>query len=615
MTPSAPSPSPAGDDALIRWLRRGNNDIWAIALLWLGLSAFMISQYWGQIADFQFRDADDAMRMAQVRDFVAGQGWFDVSQHRVNPPYGGPMHWSRLVDLPIAGLILLLRPLTGTVLAEQIAITLVPLLTLGGISFTLYLAVRPLLGRPVAVLAIACLLTTLSVLVQNTPMRIDHHGWQMGMAAALVYGLLAPSARRGGLIMGGAMALWLHISTEGLPYAAIAGAILALRYAVRPDEEQRLNGYAIAMTLGSALLLLMTHGWRGSLISYCDAMSPIYLAPLALVFGALCIGQKISGNSTMLRRIIAVTLAGVAGAALYAAISGPCIRGPFRTLDPLVYDLWYMGVMEGLPIWEQGMSMMGIILAPSLIGMAGYGLACWSEKDPRRRFAWLSLFGMMLGCFLVSLMVMRTMATAHMIASIGTAWLIAQLCRPIARQDKMPVRILLSSLLILISPLGATIIADRAIALSNRDAPERPKQNLKKAANIQSLRAIPATTIFTPIDIGPDILVHTPHIVIGTGHHRNIVGIKKVLEAFTYPPEKARSVIFSTSASHLAIAPALPEIARYRHFAPHGLAAELAQGKTPDWLIAVDLPDSDIKLYRIDRTKTQARKGKQPVTS
>src|SRR3546814_18866070 len=67
----------------------------------------------------------DAMRMAQVRDLLAGQGWWDLTQYRVNPADGGVlMHWSRIVDAPIAGGILLLRPLFGQPLAEQMVMAI-----------------------------------------------------------------------------------------------------------------------------------------------------------------------------------------------------------------------------------------------------------------------------------------------------------------------------------------------------------------------------------------------------------------------------------------------------------------------------------------------------------
>jgi hypothetical protein len=63
-----------------------------------------------------FADTDDAMRMVVVRDFLHGQGWYDTIQHRLNTPFGAEIHWSRLVDVPLAALLALFTPLLG---AEQ----------------------------------------------------------------------------------------------------------------------------------------------------------------------------------------------------------------------------------------------------------------------------------------------------------------------------------------------------------------------------------------------------------------------------------------------------------------------------------------------------------------
>ncbi len=80
------------------------------------------------LRELRLPDTDDAMRLVQVRDLLAGQGWFDLSQHRhAGAP---PMHWSRLVDAPIAALILLVRPFAGPA-ADGIVAAAWPLLLLG----------------------------------------------------------------------------------------------------------------------------------------------------------------------------------------------------------------------------------------------------------------------------------------------------------------------------------------------------------------------------------------------------------------------------------------------------------------------------------------------------
>src|ERR1700704_3470854 len=78
---------------------------------------------------FDAMSTDDAMRLVQVRDWIGGQGWFDLFQYRLDPP-GASMHWARVVDAPLAALILLLRPLIGTHGAETVTLFVWPVLML-----------------------------------------------------------------------------------------------------------------------------------------------------------------------------------------------------------------------------------------------------------------------------------------------------------------------------------------------------------------------------------------------------------------------------------------------------------------------------------------------------
>src|SRR5918995_457132 len=73
------------------------------------------------ISSIAIGNTDDNLRMSQVRALLAGQDWFDLRQYRLNPPYGANIHWSRFVDLPIAAIILALRPFVGGAEAERAA--------------------------------------------------------------------------------------------------------------------------------------------------------------------------------------------------------------------------------------------------------------------------------------------------------------------------------------------------------------------------------------------------------------------------------------------------------------------------------------------------------------
>ena len=75
---------------------------------WLLIAALQLLVAVPGLRAMRFPDPDDVMRLVQVRDWLGGQGWFDLTQHRVSPPQGVAMHWSRLVDLPIALPVVLL---------------------------------------------------------------------------------------------------------------------------------------------------------------------------------------------------------------------------------------------------------------------------------------------------------------------------------------------------------------------------------------------------------------------------------------------------------------------------------------------------------------------------
>src|SRR3954466_12516374 len=101
---------------------------WWVLLFWLATSALLPYTRWAQINPFALGDNDANLRIMQVRALIAGQGWYDLRQYRLNPPMGADIHWSRLVDLPIAGIKLALAPLAGGAGAEKAAVAIAPLL-------------------------------------------------------------------------------------------------------------------------------------------------------------------------------------------------------------------------------------------------------------------------------------------------------------------------------------------------------------------------------------------------------------------------------------------------------------------------------------------------------
>jgi len=47
------------------------------------------------------KDIDDVIRLVQIKDYLAGQSWFDTDQYRMGLTGGTDMHWSRIPDIPV----------------------------------------------------------------------------------------------------------------------------------------------------------------------------------------------------------------------------------------------------------------------------------------------------------------------------------------------------------------------------------------------------------------------------------------------------------------------------------------------------------------------------------
>src|ERR1700704_1188105 len=100
-----------------------------LGLAWLLVVLQLMAHFW-TVTGYTLPDAADAMRLVEMRGFLAGQGWFDLHQTRVDPPAGFDLHWSRLIDGGLAGICLLFRLFAYPALAERSMLALWPVLWL-----------------------------------------------------------------------------------------------------------------------------------------------------------------------------------------------------------------------------------------------------------------------------------------------------------------------------------------------------------------------------------------------------------------------------------------------------------------------------------------------------
>ena len=575
-------------------------------LLWAVVAGVMLAVGWRDIGLLAFGDPDDALRMVQVRDLLAGQSWYDPLQYRIDPANGGGnIHWSRFIDVQIGALVLLLEPLLGMAAAERWAAAIYPLLLL----FLLFWLMGRILARLGDRNFVRCGLliaaSTVTYLHYFTPLRIDHHNWQMLLSLAMLWLALGPASLTRGLLAALVIALHLEISLEGLPYLVMFGGLYAWEWVRDPREAPRLCGFALGLALLAPLWVLLLRGLDGVTGVYCDAFSRPYLAGAAVTGLAVAALLRVPALQTSLwRRIGLLVVAGAAGGIAFVVGGPQCLNGPFGDLSPLVRTHWYEGIGEGHPIWTQSAMAIGVFGLPSIAGLAMLAWALLRTEIAPWAAQWRRLALIATASFILSLLVLRTTAVTH--AYLVPAFALPALIflRWARARPTALARIPASAATVLLFPVAFAALGSLVMTMVAGDTTaDLPGTCLTPAATARVAR-VPATTVFTPLDMAPALLVGTPHSVIATGHHRNHQAIHQVLATFMDDPARAEASVRRSGATLLLICKNLADFQHLRDQAPAGLAAVLDRNAPPSWLEAVpELSRGPLHVYRVVASK------------
>jgi hypothetical protein len=575
---------------------------WLVLLVWLGFCAWFIFNRWNDIRFFNLGDTDDNMRMMQARGLLQGQEWFDLRQHRLNAPYGANIHWSRLVDLPLAGIILLLRNFIGGAAAERWAIAIAPLLPFLLLLFSLALTARRLIDPRAYPIAFIALFFAGSTNGMFQPTRIDHHGWQLALLALAISGIADPKRIRGGLVLGIASALSLAIGLEMLIYLAMAGAAMVLFWVADQAERPRLAAYAVALAGGTTISFLVFAS-NANRAAVCDALSPVWLSN-AMLGGALMFGLAWLSPSDWKRRL---ALAAVAGALVagFHALAWPHCLSRLEGVSAEVEQLWLSHVREARPVYRHGLRTATLITALPITGAIGWAVLLWlrrKDADLARRIATVLALGLV--ALLLLLWQTRTGPAAQMMAVVGSAALVWLLV-PIFSRSSMPLVRVGGTVLAVIAGAGAIV----PFAMNFfPDPPAKPRQAAIGRANrlcssLWGMRPValqPKGTVFTFVDLGPRLITVTHHNSIAGPYHRNGEQIADVMKAWRGSADQAHRIITKYRANYLLSCPNSSTTTIFMAEAPRGFYAQLQRGQVPKWLAPVPLPkDSPFKMWRV----------------
>jgi hypothetical protein len=574
-----------------------------------GLTTWFLSLPIGSGAiQLSLNDPDNYQRLVEVRDWLSGQSWWDTRQYRVNPPEGLQMHWSRLADVPLAALILLFMLLTDYATAEILAVVVLPSLLLLGTLVLLGRAARHVGGVPAERFVQLFIAATPTVLSQYVPGRVDHHGLQMFLLSGAIAAATANPTFRSGVLLSLVTTLSLLVGLETVPLLLVICVWVPLCWLLHGEPRRaQLQGFLLGSLLFLPLFFALSVSpadW-GRLTN--DEVGIGHIAIVASSAATLAVSSYL-GNSSPGFRIAAIALAGIVAVATLLAFPS-VLTPPYAAIDPILTRLWISEIAETESAWDvasaEPVRLLFFHLFP-VLGLAAGVLTFLSTGRPANLFLIL-----MIGAAGVILCVwqFRAMTPASLVSlllcSITLAHLMKLRERPFGKTKFYAAIVVLNGLFgpalyyMLVQEEEQGVVVFDATPLSGRCEQFLRGPEYDEAPPGLSLNGISS---------GALILARTHHSVLAAGNHRATEGNGQAYQLFLAPASEARRAIAARGVDYLFTCRD-GELQRLAGYAPGSLAADLYEGRAPDWL--VPLPHAGGKavlFYAIAREPSVSEK-------
>jgi hypothetical protein len=580
-----------------------------LALAWISLCAVLLADRWVELSS-RLYDADDAMRLVEVREFLAGRGWFDLFEARVDPPTGYLTHWSRLVDAGLAGVFLIARSFADADLAERLMRAVWPLLWLLVAMSAVAAATWRIAGRRAAVLSLIIAACALPALQHFKAGRIDHHNVQIALAmAVLAAAVWSDRARHAAAFAGTLTGLAVSIGLEGFLFVAAAGCAIALRFLFdrtcgdgfqsSPTQLAR-YGIALAASVSAGFFLTVSSDrWSDAA---CDAIAVNWLVPAVIIgVGFAIAGVRLQAASLRLR-LCYVGIIGAAAVAAFLLIEPRCIAGPFALADGGIREIWLAQVDETEPLLAatRGYPLLAawICAFPTVALLAAAALAC--TREMRRDFAFCSVVAV----FLLSVVLSLAAVKIYSYAMWFGMPLVAVAADRVSRAGgwrAMLARAVTAAMLTPLVVTAAGLIVTQAAAGPD---PAKPGMSERHACSrnlaYSGLVGLPPGLVAVEINYGPYVLALTKHSVLAAPYHHLHGGIVAANVLFAGSPEQAHAIAETNRLDYIAVCGDRSSTGETP--AAGSLWAMLHSERPPDWLEQVTSGAEGVfTVYRVRR--------------
>lgn len=573
--------------------------IMIVALIALLLYNFA-SGSWAKVMAWNVPDNDDAMRILEVRAWLQGQGFYDLINHRLNPPNGGDIHWSRLGDLPLAFFELVLRPFLGIEMAEKTAVFVTPL-ALAGIFATLAGLVINTYEKSYLsyFIGVILALVTNGAMTYFQPARVDHHGLQIIFALLAMWGLVAQS-KRGALVAGLSIAVSITIGFETAPIAGIMIIWAALMWWIYANRDFTIV-FVISLAVFTSIGFLVNVAPSAYGIAQNDRISIAQLFPILGGCFGLLVGAVLFSYTNSKVRFMALAVIGVIVIAI-AAQFPVLLEKPYYQTAPLLQDLWLKSVTETHPLYKSKMNVLislGLFEVITSIALLIKIIAISRNPNSEKLelAKWLLLATIVIAMTLMAFFwQLRVAGLAQTFSIIAAGALFISLFKT----GDLTAALLV---LLVVNPMVPRIVGDIYQKMQPKDNKYAigGGDSCRGEQAFTQLQNLPKGLIAANIDFGAQALLVTPHSVLAAPYHRN-QGNLTAYQIFMAKPNDSYALIQSHKVDYVAYCTKSAETLNISRKSSGGLMDLLLKNQTPTYLEAIPTPKgSAIKVWKVKK--------------
>jgi hypothetical protein len=578
-------------------------------------------------------DPDDYTYLSQTLDWLQGQNWFDNVQHRMNPPAGVAIHYTRIAEMPIAGMIMLFRLFHyswGG--AATLGSLLLPIIYLGGLFTALRRTAEKFIAPEWTRLTSFIVMFAPILMFKFAPGQVDHHGLE-AILTIIAIGLVAqmfarPDQTRWAAGAGIVSALTTAIALEVLPWMTLTAAVVGLWTVVSGRKASRSSG-TLGLTLFAFGALFLALEKSPADILQPDLLS--YSVAYVVLEGGIALALLGAAGTSFIDNVkLRLAVSGcisVALGAVYLHHFPALLGGPYGAMDPRLAAMFFANLEEAVPLVERfGALKVLLHIVPPVMALVASLYFMLKGKD-HKKWSWFLLAALLGTSIALALFYqIRVMVYVQAFAVIPlTAW-VMQGWRWIGAHYRERRKFWAEiGLVLLVGPLTAVFLpALQDSRAFNTGVLLFPAQSYDDSCEMSSLERLLNTPLYAAraplrivgtIDQGPELLFRTPHAVLSAPYHTNVSGNLDALALLsTTDSAEAEKIARRDGVNLIALCRNVPDM-YLNGSGPHyvamadgqvgmlpdpSLAGQLVYHHIPDWLTEIPVPSpSNFLLFEV----------------